>query len=110
MFRFPFIYSYPIYKSVQDGVLVSKLKDAFLFNFYLFRFTPFSIPSEARMMVKGVKISDRQSILCNEKTCRLFLEKLSADSTGVYRCEIAGDAPDYTVVQKQANMTVMGKF
>lgn len=62
------------------------------------------------MTVKGVKLSTRHNILCNEKTCRLVLERLSADSTGTYRCEIAGEAPDFTVVQKQANMTVMSKL
>lgn len=75
-----------------------------------YRFTPFSIPNEARMTVKGVKISDRNELICNEKMCKIQLQNLSADSTGIYKCEIAGDAPTFKVIENQANMTVLGKF
>lgn len=74
-----------------------------------YRFTPFSIPNEARMSVKGVKISDRLPITCSEKFCEIHLQELSAASSGTWKCEIAGDAPNFKVIQNQANMTVLGK-
>lgn len=62
------------------------------------------------MTVKGVKISDRHNIVCDERACRLFLQNLSAQSSGMYKCEIAGEAPTFQVVQNQANMTVLGEL
>lgn len=72
-----------------------------------YRFTPFSIPNEARMMIKGVKISEKHDLICNEKLCKIQLQDLSAASSGIYKCEIAGDAPNFKVIQNQTNMTVL---
>jgi len=72
-----------------------------------YRFTPFQIPNEARMTVKGVKISERHPMICNEKICKIHLEGLSSFSSGIYKCEIAGDAPTFKVIENQANMTVL---
>lgn len=77
---------------------------------FFHRYTPFNTPSETRMTVKGVKISERHNIVCDERACRLFLQNLSAQSSGIYRCEIAGEAPTFQVVQNQANMTVLGEL
>lgn len=42
------------------------------------------------MTVKGVKISERHELICNEKMCKIHLQELSAASSGIYKCEIAG--------------------
>uniref|UniRef100_A0A336MBK5 CSON013175 protein n=1 Tax=Culicoides sonorensis TaxID=179676 RepID=A0A336MBK5_CULSO len=76
-------------------------------NKEFYRYTPFNAPSETRMTVKGVKISERHNIVCDERACRIVLQNLSAQSSGIYKCEIAGEAPTFQVVQNQANMTVL---
>lgn len=62
------------------------------------------------MTVKGVQISERHSIVCDERACRLYLQSLSAQSSGTYKCEIAGEAPTFKVLQNSANMTVLGMY
>jgi hypothetical protein len=34
---------------------------------------------------------------------------LSNDSSGAYRCELSGDAPEFKLVHETSNMTVVGK-
>jgi len=37
------------------------------------------------------------------------LEKLTAHSSGQYRCEVSGDAPEFKLIDQTANMTVGGR-
>jgi hypothetical protein len=58
--------------------------------------------------VQGVHIGDDHT--CNDKFCIVHLDNLSNDSSGSYRCEVSGDAPDFRIVHETSNMTIIGKF
>lgn len=47
---------------------------------------------------------------CDNTMCSIILSKLSADSTGVYLCEISADAPAFMVSHRSAKMTVGGIY
>lgn len=57
--------------------------------------------------VEGVHVSADH--LCSEKFCTIHLDNLSNDSSGAYRCEVSGDAPEFKLVHETSNMTVVGK-
>lgn len=59
--------------------------------------------------VAGVQLIDN-SYECNESSCRVDLNLLGIKSTGVYRCEVSGDAPHFKLSERTANMSVEGKF
>jgi hypothetical protein len=58
--------------------------------------------------VEGVHVSSDH--VCNEKFCTIHLDNLSNDSSGAYRCEVSGDAPEFKLVHETSNMTVAGEF
>lgn len=47
--------------------------------------------------------------VCNDKFCRIQLDNLSSETSGAYRCEVSGDAPDFKLSHQTANMTVVGE-
>ncbi|XP_039494628.1 uncharacterized protein LOC120453815 [Drosophila santomea] len=70
-----------------------------------FRYSPLTPPTTNWFPVKGVTIADG-SPHCNQFICNVELEKLSAHSSGQYRCEVSGDAPEFKLIDQTANMTV----
>lgn len=59
--------------------------------------------------VEGVKLAD-QTFNCDSSQCSVKLEQLRPQTSGVYRCEISGDKPNFVIVSGTANMSVGGKF
>ncbi|XP_030370384.1 uncharacterized protein LOC115621004 [Scaptodrosophila lebanonensis] len=70
-----------------------------------FRYSPLTPPTTNWFPVKGVTIDDGSSH-CNQFICNVELEKLNVHSSGQYRCEVSGDAPEFKLIDKAANMTV----
>ncbi|EDW42400.1 uncharacterized protein LOC6606613 [Drosophila sechellia] len=70
-----------------------------------FRYSPLTPPTTNWFPVKGVTIADG-SPHCNQFICNVELEKLTAHSSGQYRCEVSGDAPEFKLIDQTANMTV----
>ncbi|XP_017953515.1 uncharacterized protein LOC108649032 [Drosophila navojoa] len=70
-----------------------------------FRYSPLTPPTTNWFPVKGVTIADGSSH-CNQFICNVELEKLNIHSSGQYRCEVSGDAPEFELIDKAANMTV----
>ncbi|XP_062124180.1 uncharacterized protein LOC133837432 isoform X1 [Drosophila sulfurigaster albostrigata] len=70
-----------------------------------FRYSPLTPPTTNWFPVKGVTIADGSSH-CNQFICNVELEKLNVHSSGQYRCEVSGDAPEFKLIDKSANMTV----
>ena len=78
-------------------------------HFFALRFAPASMVMENMMFkVDGVQVSSNH--VCNEKFCTINLENLNKQSSGSYRCEISGDAPEFKLSHETANMTVAGEF
>lgn len=67
------------------------------------------MPTKQNMIfnVEGVHVSSDH--VCNEKSCTIHLDNLSNDSSGAYRCEVSGDAPEFKLSHETGNMTVAGK-
>lgn len=67
------------------------------------------MPSKQNMIfsVEGVHVSADH--VCNEKFCTIHLDNLSNESSGAYRCEVSGDAPEFKLSHETSNMTVVGK-
>jgi hypothetical protein len=57
--------------------------------------------------VEGVHVGEDH--ICNDKFCIVHLDNLSNESTGSYRCEVSGDAPDFRIVHETSNMTIIGE-
>lgn len=66
-------------------------------------------PKYMNFTVEGVKLAD-QMFNCDDTQCRVKLEQLRPQTSGVYRCEISGDAPHFSLIHGTANMTVAGEF
>lgn len=64
-------------------------------------------PSIMKFGVDGVSLAE-QTFNCNKVTCSVNLERLGPRTSGAYRCEISGDAPEFKLVSKTANMTIAG--
>ncbi|CRK89280.1 CLUMA_CG003039, isoform A [Clunio marinus] len=55
--------------------------------------------------VEGVHVSSDH--VCNDKFCTIHLDNLSNDTSGAYRCEVSGDAPEFKLSHETSNMTVV---
>lgn len=66
------------------------------------------LPTIVKFPVHGVHVAE-YPLNCNKTTCNLILEQLAARTSGEYRCEISGDAPEFKLVSRTANMTIAGK-
>lgn len=58
-------------------------------------------------IVEGIHVNSDH--VCNDKFCTIHLDNLSNDSSGAYRCEVSGDAPEFKLSHETNNMTVAGK-
>ncbi|XP_017145537.1 uncharacterized protein LOC108157845 [Drosophila miranda] len=70
-----------------------------------FRYSPLASPIYMTFGVPGLQVLDGK-YLCNESSCRLDLSLQGARSTGLYKCEVSGDAPHFKLADKADNMTV----
>ncbi|TDG49006.1 hypothetical protein AWZ03_004491 [Drosophila navojoa] len=70
-----------------------------------FRYAPLMQTVFRKFPVAGVQLIDN-SYECNESSCRVDLNLLGIKSTGVYRCEVSGDAPHFKLSERTANMSV----
>ncbi|XP_030369782.1 uncharacterized protein LOC115620608 [Scaptodrosophila lebanonensis] len=70
-----------------------------------FRYTPLMHPVYMKFPVVGVQVLDGK-YFCNESTCRVDLSMLGGKSSGVYKCEVSGDAPHFKLAAREDNMTV----
>lgn len=67
-------------------------------------------PSIMTFPVDGVHLKQDQQYNCNKHICAVVLDGLKRRSTGSYRCEISGDAPEFHVVHETANLTIAGEW
>ncbi|XP_030370382.1 uncharacterized protein LOC115621001 [Scaptodrosophila lebanonensis] len=74
-------------------------------NMEFFRYSPLMQPVYMKFPVEGVQLIDDGNE-CNESSCRVELNLLGIKSTGVYRCEVSGDAPHFKLTERAANMSV----
>ena len=68
------------------------------------------MPAQQQYMlfsVDGIHVASDH--MCNEKFCTIHLDNLSGDTSGAYRCEVSGDAPEFKLTHETSNMTVVGK-
>lgn len=72
-----------------------------------FRYAPMMSPTISRFSVDGVHLAD-QTFACNTITCSIQLHSLESRTSGSYRCEISGDAPEFKLASRTANMTIAG--
>jgi len=80
------------------------------YNLYLdIRYSPLTSPIYMTFGVPGLQVLDGK-YLCNESSCRLDLSLQGAKSTGLYKCEVSGDAPHFKLADKADNMTVAGGY
>lgn len=73
------------------------------------RYSPLTPPTTNWFPVRGVTIAEGSSH-CNQFICNVELKNLNVHSSGSYRCEVSGDAPEFKLIDKTANMTVGGKY
>lgn len=73
-----------------------------------FRYAPMQQPAIVMFRVAGVHVHN-QSVDCDTESCRIQLWYLERQTSGVYRCEVSGDAPDFKLASRMANMTVGGE-
>lgn len=99
-----------LYLSPSLTLSVSLVLSVTLSQFLCFcRYSPLTPPTTNWFPVKGVTIADGSSH-CNQFICNVELEKLNIHSSGQYRCEVSGDAPEFELIDKAANMTVGGMY
>lgn len=60
--------------------------------------------------VVGISLLAEQTYICNSHTCTISLDQLEANTSGSYRCEVSGDAPEFKLDSQTANMTIAGSF
>lgn len=74
-----------------------------------FRYAPMSYPTVMKFSVDGVTLMEHM-YNCNKVTCTINLDNLGQKSSGSYRCEISGDAPEFKLISKTANLTIAGQL
>lgn len=68
-------------------------------------------PNVRTFPVDGVTvIRDSPEHYCNRFMCRIQLHRLNIKSSGTYRCEVSGDAPEFKLAHGVYNMTVAGEY
>ena len=66
-------------------------------------------PIFMKFPVDGIAIPN-DKYFCNEMICNIDLGQLTQKSSGSYRCEVSGDAPEFKLTTRTSNMTVAGKL
>lgn len=64
-------------------------------------------PTIRTFPMNGVHLLE-QKYDCNMVTCSISLEQLGIYTSGAYRCEISGDAPEFKLISRTSNMTIAG--
>lgn len=72
------------------------------------RYAPFLPQKNLIFPVDGIHVS--KEFNCDHVRCNIYLDNLSMESSGSYRCEVSGDAPEFRIVHDTSNMTVIGEF
>lgn len=73
------------------------------------RYAPLMTPEFLNFPVVGISLLAHQTYLCDSRTCTISLEQLGSRTTGTYRCEVSGDAPEFKLDSQTANMTIAGE-
>lgn len=71
------------------------------------RYAPFLPQKNLIFPVDGIHVT--KEFNCDHERCSVNLDNLSMESTGSYRCEVSGDAPEFRIVHDTSNMTVIGE-
>ncbi|XP_035777318.1 uncharacterized protein LOC118458686 isoform X2 [Anopheles albimanus] len=72
-----------------------------------FRYSPLMPQNLMLFDVDGVTVVPNSTAqVCNHYMCSIQLHKLNTRSSGSYRCEISGDAPEFKLAHGAGNMTV----
>ncbi|XP_041774746.1 uncharacterized protein LOC121594927 isoform X2 [Anopheles merus] len=72
-----------------------------------FRYSPLMPKSLMLFDVEGVTVLQNSTgQICNQFMCSIQLHRLNIRSSGSYRCEISGDAPEFKLAHGVGNMTV----
>lgn len=71
-----------------------------------YRYTPLQYPKTIVFPLEGITIAEERMNFCNNETCSITLSRLRPSSSGLYRCEISGDAPEFKLAHGERNMTV----
>lgn len=73
------------------------------------RYSPLMPNNERQRIfsVEGVHVS--HDYFCNNKSCTIHLDNLHYDTSGHYRCEVSGDAPEFKLVHDGNNMSIVGE-
>ncbi|XP_055612923.1 uncharacterized protein LOC129759473 [Uranotaenia lowii] len=72
-----------------------------------FRYSPMMEQNVMVFPVEGVTVLPKSAAhFCNRFMCSIQLHKLNIKSSGSYRCEISGDAPEFKLAHGQLNMSV----
>lgn len=69
-----------------------------------YRFTPHQ--AAQHFSLPGIQIVENSEDVCSRRFCSISLTNLNSRSSGIYKCEISGDAPTFNVVFESRNMTV----
>ncbi|XP_065082408.1 uncharacterized protein LOC135704818 [Ochlerotatus camptorhynchus] len=72
-----------------------------------FRYSPMMEQNVMTFPVDGATVMSRSpEHFCNRFMCSIQLQKLNIKSSGLYRCEISGDSPEFKLAHGIGNMTV----
>lgn len=63
-------------------------------------------PKVTTYPVDGIVIATDRPTICNQYLCSIRLTELQRRTSGEYRCEISGDAPEFKLANGTRNMTV----
>ncbi|XP_053678207.1 pregnancy-specific beta-1-glycoprotein 11-like [Anopheles nili] len=75
-------------------------------NKEFYRYAPMLFPKVTTYPVDGIVIATDRPTICNQYLCSIRLTELQRRSSGEYRCEISGDAPEFKLANGTRNMTV----
>ncbi|XP_309122.6 pregnancy-specific beta-1-glycoprotein 11 [Anopheles gambiae] len=75
-------------------------------NKEFYRYAPMLFPKVTTYPVDGIVIATDRPTICNQYLCSIRLTELQRRTSGEYRCEISGDAPEFKLANSTRNMTV----
>ncbi|XP_050076579.1 uncharacterized protein LOC126563843 [Anopheles maculipalpis] len=75
-------------------------------NKEFYRYAPMLFPKVTTYPVEGIVVANDRPTICNQYLCSIRLTELQRRTSGEYRCEISGDAPEFKLANGTRNMTV----
>lgn len=75
-------------------------------NKEFFRYAPLTYPATLKFPNDGITLEEERMNFCNRETCSISLINLGNSTSGSYRCEISGEAPEFKLAHAERNMTV----